>query len=408
MAVLHRGAMMRRFVESSFDGIIVTDPQGHITIFNQAAEEILGYEAKELMGGPSDKLFDFSGDGDDTFTINSLLDLEASPPALREGRGLRKDGTTFVLEISIRRAVLQISKHPLERRDTPRSHHFLTIKDVTQRRLMEDTQRRATEEAIAANRAKSEFMAAISHELRTPLNAIIGFSEMIKDELLGPIENEDYKHYSSDIYSSGNHLLAIINDILDIAKIEAGKMVLDETLLDPALIAEATISLVSGRPEAEGLDISVMREITLPALNADARALKQILLNLLSNAVKFTEQGSVTINIGTAKDGWLFIAVADTGIGIPKEEIDKLAQPFYQVDSSLAREFEGTGLGLALSRSLVELHDGELSIDSTVGHGTTVTCRFPPPRTAGNDYRPRRPRHPRVESGLKVSQTSAA
>jgi signal transduction histidine kinase len=215
--------------------------------------------------------------------------------------------------------------------------------------------------------------------LRTPLNAIIGFSEMIKDELLGPIENEDYKHYSSDIYSSGNHLLAIINDILDIAKIEAGKMVLDETLLDPALIAEATISLVSGRPEAEGLDISVMREITLPALNADARALKQILLNLLSNAVKFTEQGSVTINIGTAKDGWLFIAVTDTGIGIPKEEIDKLAQPFYQVDSSLAREFEGTGLGLALSRSLVELHDGELSIDSTVGQGTTVTCRFPPP-----------------------------
>ena len=237
--------------------------------------------------------------------------------------GLRKEGATFVMEISIRRALLQISKHPLERRDTPRSHHFLTIKDVTKRRLLEDTQRQAAEEAIAANRAKSEFMAAISHELRTPLNAIIGFSEMIKDELLGPIGNEDYKTYSADIHSSGSHLLEIINDILDIAKIEAGNRNLEESLIDRAQIAEAVISLISGRPEADGLKLTVMRDVNTPYLHGDERAVKQVLVNLLSNAVKFTEAGSVTVNIGMDGGGWLVFAVTDTGIGIPSEEIKK-------------------------------------------------------------------------------------
>ena len=380
MAVLHRGAMMRRFVESSFDGIIVIDPQGHITIFNEAAEEMLGYDAKDMIGGPSDSLFDFSGDGDDNFKINDLLTFETPVPPLREGLGLRKDGTTFVMEISIRRAVLQISQNPLEQRETPRSHHFLTIRDVTNRRLMEDTQRRAAEEAIAANRAKSEFMAAISHELHTPLNAIIGFSEMMKEEALGPMENEQYKAYTGEIYNSGGHLLAIINDILDIAKIEAGNTTLEENLVDPVIVAEAAIGLISGRPEAKGLDITITHPNPSPYLMADPRAVKQILLNLLSNAVKFTETGSVTVKIGSSIDGWMTISVSDTGIGIPADEIEKLAQPFYQVDGSLARKFEGTGLGLALATSLMELHEGELVVESEEGQGTTVTCRFPPKR----------------------------
>ena len=380
MAVLHRGAMMRRFVESSFDGIIVIDPAGRISLFNQAAEEMLGYRGNELLGKPPDLLFDFSGDDGDSFKISDLQNLETSVPPLREGLGLRKDGATFVMEITIRRAVLQISRNPLERREVPRTHHFLTIRDVTKRRLLEDTQRQAAEEAIAANRAKSEFVAAVSHELRTPLNAIIGFSEMIKDELLGPIGNEQYKTYSEDIHSSGSQLLAIINDILDIAKIEAGNTTLQEDLIDTEDLAASAIRLVSGRPEAENLSISIECEASLPALKADARAVKQVLLNLLSNAVKFTEDGSVTVKIETTANGSMTLAVADTGIGIAQEEIEKLTEPFYQVDSSLARKFEGTGLGLALSKSFMELHDGELIIESAEGEGTTVTCRFPPSR----------------------------
>ena len=381
MAVLHRSAMMRRFVENSFDGIVVIDPQGQISLFNPAAESMLGYRAEDLLGKSPDHLFDFSGEADDTFKISDLQDLEMPVPRLREGLGLRKNGATFVMEMTIQRAVLQISRNPLERREAPRTHHFLTIRDVTQRRLLEDTQRQAAEEAIAANRAKSEFMAAVSHELRTPLNAILGFSEMIRDELLGPIENEQYKIYSADIYSSGSQLLTIINDILDIAKIEAGNTRLQEALVDIEQVVEASIQLIRGRPEADGLEIAGKYQADLPALNADAKALMQILRNLLSNAVKFTEEGSITINAMTTENGSIDIAVSDTGIGIPQGEIEKLAEPFYQVDSSLARKYEGTGLGLALSKSLMALHGGTLLIESAEGKGTTVTCRFPPDRT---------------------------
>ncbi len=377
MAVLHRGAMMRRFVESSFDGIIVVDPLGNISLFNEAAEEMLGYRAEDVVGKPPDHLFDFSDDAGDTFTISGLQDLETPVPPLREGLGLRQDGATFVMEISIRRAVLQLSRNPLERREVPRTHHFLTIRDVTKRRLLEDTQRQAAEDAIAASRAKSEFMAAISHELRTPLNAIIGFSEMIKNELLGPIENEQYKAYSADIYASGSQLLAIINDIIDIAKIEAGTTTLQDDLIDPTHLVETTIALISSRPEAEGLTIVAESEAGLPSLRADTKAVRQMLLNLLSNAVKFTEEGSVIVRTAMLEDGGMAITVADSGIGIAEEEIDKLTQPFYQVDSSLARKFEGTGLGLALSKSLMDLHGGALIIESVEGEGTTVSCRFP-------------------------------
>ncbi|MDP6690428.1 MAG: CHASE2 domain-containing protein [Alphaproteobacteria bacterium] len=380
MAVLHRGAMMRRFVESSFDGIIVIDPMGKISIFNQAAESLLGYGADEMVGNTPDILFDFSGDDGDTFNISDLQDLETTVPPPREGLGLRKDGTTFVMEISMRRAVLQLSRNPLERRQIPRTHHFLTVRDVTQRRLLEETQRQAAEEAIAANRAKSEFMAAVSHELRTPLNAIIGFSEMIKDELLGPIEIEEYKTYSTDIHDSGSQLLSIINDILDIAKIEAGTTVLQDELVDPLHLVDTTIAMMNDRPEAEGLALTSECEENLPALRADSKAVRQVLLNLLSNAVKFTEAGAVTVRIATLPCGDMSIAISDTGIGIAAEEIEKLAQPFYQVDSSLARKFEGTGLGLALSKSFMELHGGGLTIESVSGEGTTVTCRFPAER----------------------------
>jgi signal transduction histidine kinase len=216
--------------------------------------------------------------------------------------------------------------------------------------------------------------------LRTPLNAIIGFSEMIKDELLGPIENEQYKIYSADINSSGNRLLGIINDILDVAKIEAGNTTLQDDLIDTEILAASTIHLVSARPEAEGLTITLDCEANLPGLKADTKAVKQVLFNLLSNAVKFTHEGTVTVKIDISTDGSFVIAVSDTGIGIAEEEISKLTHPFYQVDSSLARMFEGTGLGLALSKSLMELHGGELLIESVEGEGTTVTCRFPPER----------------------------
>ncbi len=248
-------------------------------------------------------------------------------------------------------------------------------------RRAEETSREAREAAEVANRAKSEFLANISHELRTPLNAIIGFSEIIRDEMFGPIGSEQYKDYIKDIHDSGEHLYSLINDVLDVSKAEAGKLSLAEGEVDVADTIERCLRLVKERAERGGVTLVVEVADRLPRLRADERKVKQILINLLSNAVKFTpEGGSVTTTARIERDGRLAICVADTGIGIAQEDMAAVMAPFGQVDSTLARRYEGTGLGLPLTKSLVDLHDGELDLSSEVGHGTTVTVRFPAAR----------------------------
>ncbi len=240
--------------------------------------------------------------------------------------------------------------------------------------------RAAMLEAQAANRAKTEFLANMSHELRTPLNAIIGFSDMMMSGLAGPNNMEKHTEYSQDINESGRHLLELINDILDLAKIEAGALELDEQLVDISRIATSCITLIKERAHERGLELTCDLGDQTPVLRGDERKLKQILINLLSNAVKFTPRGgSVTLTAVHCEDGF-DIRVADTGIGIAKEDIWKALAPFTQVDSDLARTFEGTGLGLPLTKALVELHDGVLAIVSDIGVGTTVVARFPKER----------------------------
>jgi two-component system, cell cycle sensor histidine kinase PleC len=230
--------------------------------------------------------------------------------------------------------------------------------------------------AEAANRAKSEFLANISHELRTPLNAVIGFSEVMQQTLFGPLGHPKYQEYARDIYASGTYLLEVINDILDMSKIEAGRMSLDVGSIDVADIVEDSMKVVS--------QAAAERNITLDrhgpqhlTLEADRRALKQVFLNLLSNAVKFTRDGgSVDVHLSRSR-GFVKIAIKDTGIGIPETDIAKLGRPFEQVENQFSKSHQGSGLGLAISRALVELHGGTLRIASREGQGTTVTCMLP-------------------------------
>lgn len=238
----------------------------------------------------------------------------------------------------------------------------------------------AKEQADQANKAKSEFLANMSHELRTPLNAIIGFSEAAVAQVFGPIEKK-YLEYATDVYNSGHHLLGLINDILDMAKIESGDLNLLEEEFSLSDITQEAVHLVEPQLQKSGVHIEKRIGDNLPFIYADHRRVKQALLNLLSNAIKFTpSEGKITVSVFTDKDGAFVISVADTGVGMTESELLKAMEPFGQVDSSLARKHEGTGLGLPLTKKLMEQHGGCLDIDSRKGVGTTVSITFPAER----------------------------
>ncbi len=256
-----------------------------------------------------------------------------------------------------------------------------SIHDITERKRAEQEVRDAKDLAEAANITKDRFLATMSHELRTPLNAIIGFSEMMKREMFGALGNPHYTEYARDIHESGSHLLNLINDILDVSKLEAGKIELFDSDCDVGEVIDAAGLFVREQALEGDIEVEVAIVSGLPPLRADERRLKQILINLLSNAVKFTPPGGkITVSAQADPALGFTIEVRDTGIGIAPEDIPKALEPFAQIDSTLSRRYEGTGLGLPLTRSLIELHGGTIVIDSELGEGTLVTVTFPPER----------------------------
>ena len=254
--------------------------------------------------------------------------------------------------------------------------------EVMDRKIAEYALAEALQQARMANKAKSTFIANMSHELRTPLNSIIGFSEIMEQGLFGDINNERYADYVNDIHESGTHLLSLINDILDLSKIEAEAMTLDESDADVPELVQYSINLVKNLVERK--DISLIVEIPedCPKLKCDHMRVSQVLINLMSNAIKFSPKDSeIKLRILVEDNNAMTMIVSDKGRGIPKESLEKIFEPFTQVEDSSTRHIEGTGLGLALVQSFVEMHDGRIGIESIVGTGTDIYIYFPTERT---------------------------
>jgi PAS domain S-box-containing protein len=351
------------------DWVWETDRHLVLTFVSPRVHDALGYHPREIIG-------------------RSLNDLPAQPAAkLLSLASSGRHAPFRDIEIAIRdRAgatlLFRLNGLPVY---CPDSGSFLgyrgTAENITALRQREEALIGAKESAELANRAKTEFLANMSHELRTPLNAVIGFSEIMESELLGPLGSSQYKSYAADIHESAQHLLTLINDILDVAKIEAGAHELRDEEVDPYDVVGAVERLVAERAKRADLHLSIDLPEDLPRLRADERKLKQVLLNLMSNAIKFTpEGGRVALAARRGGDGSFIFEVTDTGIGIAAEDIPRAFAPFEQVDSRLSRQFEGTGLGLPLSDGFVKLHGGHLELKSQPGVGTRAIVTLPAER----------------------------
>ncbi len=280
-----------------------------------------------------------------------------------------------------RPAYIRSNIHVVESDTNPWSRVVSTDQDITKAREAQRALNSAKESAESASRAKTDFLAHMSHELRTPLNAILGFTQIISGELFGELGHEKYKEYSADIMNSGQHLLNMINDILDISKIEAGEAELQEAEIDLEELFRDCITMVGARPDAG--DTTLRYEVLpeAPRIRADRRFMSQILINLLTNAAKFTpDEGEAVLKATVSDDGGIKLIVEDTGIGISQEDIPKAMEAFGQVRANSHNAHEGTGLGLTISKRLCELHDGQLLIESKLGVGTVVTVSLPEDR----------------------------
>ena len=255
---------------------------------------------------------------------------------------------------------------------------------LTERRAQDLERQR--QRAEAANQSKTKFLATMSHELRTPLNAIIGFADLIRMELYGEMQPSRYKDYISDIHKSGVHLLAMINELLDMAKIEAGRAELHETEVIIPEIMDEVVRMMRPSVTENGLAICIEVDEDLPSIYADEQQIRRILVNLVSNAAKFTPSGgTITVVASVTPEGGMHIAVRDTGIGIPADKLQKVLEPFEQVENSFTRTRAGTGLGLPLAKAMAEAHDGTLCLESEIGEGTTVCICLPPSRLISPD-----------------------
>jgi len=361
-------ARFRSFLENTPLEMVVKGLDGRYLMVSRTVEKIWGKPADQILGRRANEVSDSSG-------VSEVEDMDQEVVAT--GRSVEREvhfpgwaeDWALAVKFPIKDAAGQVAAIGS------------VALNITEKKRAEQALIRAKEQAELANRAKTEFLANMSHELRTPLNAIIGFSDIICKQLYGPVGSPNYIDYARDIGKSGEHLLGIVNSILDVSKIEAGGFELHEEPCDVGEIIDSARRMVLDRALQARVDLDLRIAPELPLVDVDERACRQILLNLLGNAIKFSNAGgSVVVRAGYSPDGGLMIEVADTGAGISAEDIDKVFERFAQIDGSYARLHGGTGLGLHLTKKLVELHDGTIRLESELGSGTTVIVTFPPSR----------------------------
>jgi PAS domain S-box-containing protein len=377
----------RSLIESNIDALMTCDPRGIITDVNKQTEALTGCTRDELIGAPFKNYFTDPARAE--AGINRVL---------TEGKVTNYELTARAREGTL--TVVSYNATTFHDRDRRLQGVFAAARDVTELKQFEHALQQKNMELEEASRMKSEFLANMSHELRTPLNAIIGFSEVLKDGMLGEMSDQQ-RGFIGEIFGSGTHLLSLINDILDLSKVEAGKMTLDLEPVAAASLFSNSVSIIREKAAVRGIRLAMDSITGLGAIQADARKLKQIVYNLLSNAVKFTGDGGVVTlracrvpreEVGQLSGVWpgrrfpllgeevgefLQLSVEDSGIGISPEGLEQLFRPFSQIDSGLARKFEGTGLGLAMVKLLAELHGGSVAVESAVGQGSRFTVWLP-------------------------------
>lgn len=363
------GAHLRDIVAAAGEAIVTLTRTGNVTFATHATDDMFDIPPSEI-----------SGEG--LFARVHIADRPSYLKALDEAAA----GADAVADIRVRRGELDAQPHyfwiemrcrPLAVGRSGKAEIVAVLREVDDRKQVEQRLGEAREEAERANVAKGKFLANVSHELRTPLNAIIGFSEILAGDADGRLGADRHREYAALIHESGNHLLDVVNDVLDLSRIESGRFELAPGAFDVVELIGSCRRLMEDQACAAGLRIETDLPHSMPDLVADRRAVKQILLNLLSNAIKFSKSGG-RIVVGAYRDGpALLIYVADEGIGIPRNDIARLGDPFLQLESSHDRRHAGTGLGLSVVKGLVALHGGRIEIDSEVGVGTRMTVRLP-------------------------------
>ncbi len=368
---------------NSHDGIVITEPgpidtPGPKIIFcNAAASTITGYAQNDILGATM-KIFQ----GPETEDIR-FRDIQS---AMRQRKTAdieiilhRKDQTPYWAQVGVVPVTDQQGRH---------MNWLITFRDITERKENERLLELAREQAVTASEAKSDFLAGISHEIRTPLNAIIGFADVLRREIFGPLGHERYRSYAEDIHDSGRHLLQLINNTLDLSKIEAGVLELHESEVPIEAVVRSSVALMRDSAQNGQLTIAVELPENPPAILGDETKIKQILLNMLSNAIKYTlPGGKITVRAFIEPRG-LALQVQDTGVGIPTAELPKVMQKYMQASNEQNKHTTGTGLGIPVTKSLIELHQGILDLSSEEGVGTTISAIFPQERLVGQQSRP--------------------